>query len=118
MPEGNEDKVWVVVDSDSAIEAAIAPPGDDDFEAQAGPLRALFGRKSKELDFGGLEKEWNQRLEQVDALTRAADAKANGKTGLRLTQIELGLTITAEGHLAFVASASASATLKVTFARS
>jgi hypothetical protein len=107
----------VVVDTDPSVEVDVPPPGDDDFEPQAGPLKALFGRKPKELEFSQVENEWDQRLEQVDALAKAADAKADGKTGLRLTQIELGLTITAEGHLAFVASASASATFKVTFTR-
>lgn len=64
-----------------------------------------------------MKDEWRQRLQQVDALAEVADTKTPTKTGFRLTEIELGLTITAEGHVAFIASASASATLTVTFTR-
>jgi hypothetical protein len=89
-------------------------PGSSD---QANRARALFTRESKDFDFDSVKHEWLDRLDQVRALVSAADSDTESPAGFRLTEIDLGLTITAEGHLAFVASASASAVLQVKFTR-
>jgi hypothetical protein len=116
MAEEGENSFWVVLDTPATSARSLPPHEGDSFEAQAGRLRALFQREPKELDFNQVKKEWNQRLKQVDALVEVADAEASTR-GIHLTEIELGLTLTAEGHLAFIASASASASLKVKFTR-
>jgi len=84
---------------------------------QANRTRSLFARESKDFDFDSVKHEWMDRLDQVRALAAAADSADESPVGFRLTEIDLGLTITAEGHLAFVASASASAVLQVKFTR-
>ena len=117
MPEDDTNTFRVVIDTPTGGAPALPPNEGDAFEAQAGVLQAIFHRESKDLDFDKVKDEWKQRLQQVDGLAEVADTNRDAKTGLRLTEIELGLTITAEGHLAFIASASASATLTVHFSR-
>ena len=94
----------------------LPPNPDDAFTAQAGILKALFHRDEKQFDFDKLNAEWKQKIQQVNQLGKTADENG-GSTGFRLTEIDLGLTLTAEGHFAFVASASASATIQLKFTR-
>jgi hypothetical protein len=98
----------VVVDTPATASGELPPQGDDEFEAQSGLLHALFQREAKDLDFDKVKEDWKQKLAQVDALADLANSSPNAKAGLKLSEIELGLTITAEGHLAFIAPASES----------
>ena len=107
----------VVVDAAPAGGGVLPPNEADQFLPQAGPLRALFHRETKELDFDQVKTELGQHLAQVSALADVADHSNAAAAGFRLSEIELGLTITAEGHLAFIASAGVSATLTVRFNR-
>ncbi len=117
MTQDDSGTFRVVVDTPAAAPGGPLPQDDDEFEAQAGLLHAIFHREAKDLDFDKVKEEWKQKLVQVDALAALANSSPNAKAGLKLSEIELGLTITAEGHLAFIASASASATLTVRFSR-
>jgi hypothetical protein len=108
----------VMVDTGEGGDPNALPPNPEDtFQPQAGFLRALFHKEEKEFDFDALNHEWKQRVDQVNALGETADKSTTQTSGFRLTEIDLGLTVTAEGHLAFVASASASATIQLKFTR-
>jgi Trypsin-co-occurring domain 1 len=110
----SEDALFrVVVESGETSEGTQARRGAD-----AQVPRALFRSQPKELDFDKIKKDWTECLTQLRDLTEVADSGQESPSGFRLTEIDLGLTITAEGHLAFIASASASATLQVKFTRS
>lgn|GEM_PF-6827456 len=118
MAGETQDEFRVMVDAEGAGGSAALPPNlEDTFQPQAGFLRAIFHKEEKNFDFDALNEEWKQRVAQVNTLGRAADATTEPSSGFRLTEIDLGLTITAEGHLAFVASASASATIQLKFTR-
>jgi hypothetical protein len=91
--------------------------GTSETRVRAGAPRSVLGSHLKDLDFEKVKKDWTQCLEQVRDLAKVADTEKESPAGFRLTEIDLGLTITAEGHLAFVASASASAMLQVKFTR-
>lgn len=115
MSSGPDQPFLVVVDyvsdSSSPAGAETRTPGGT---AQA---RSLFGSQSKDLDFDQVKKDWSERIEQVHALAQVADSGAASSAGFKLSEIDLGLTITAEGRLAFIASASASAMIQVKFTR-
>lgn len=119
MTEGTQNKFRVIVDAAGPMEeSTVLPPNSDDsFQPEAGRLKAVFHKEEKKFDFDALSEEWKQRITQVNALGQAADTVATASPGFRLTEINLGLTVTAEGHLAFVATASASATIQLTFTR-
>lgn len=115
MAGGTQDEFRVMVDTEGS--GVLPPNPEDTFQPQAGFLKAIFQKEEKTFDFDTLNEEWKQRVAQVNTLGQAADATTKASSGFRLTEIDLGLTITAAGHLAFVASASASATIQLKFTR-
>ena len=119
MTEETQDKFRVIVDVAGAGggSTSLPPNPEDTFQPEGGRLRAVFHKEEKKLDFDALNEEWKQRIAQVNTLGQAADTAATASSGFRLTEINLGLTVTAEGHLAFVASTSASVTIQLTFTR-
>jgi hypothetical protein len=119
MTKGTQNEFRVLVDT-AGLEGpdSLPPNPEDTFQSQAGALKAVFQKEEMRFDFDKLNDEWKQRITQVNTLGQAADATADLSSGFRLTEIDLGLTITAEGHFAFVASASASATIQLKFTRS
>jgi hypothetical protein len=107
-----------MVDAVGAERSDLLPTDPKEaFQPQAERLGGLFHKEDAEFDFGALNDEWKQRIAQVNALGATADEATIEGSGFRLTEIDLGLTITAEGHLAFVASASAQATIQLKFTR-
>ena len=117
MTDALDNTFRVYVETPGTSGPEVLPPSPEDtFTAQAGVLKALFHREEKQFDFDKLNDEWKQKIQQVNQLGKAADDNGES-TGFRLTEIDLGLTLTAEGHFAFVASASASATIQLKFTR-
>jgi len=109
----------LIVDGSEIATEPTLGESSDSFTPEAGTF--IFGRKVKELDFSKLQTDWKQILGQIDSLATQADIPVDPqgkKKTFLLDEIDIGLTITAEGHLAFIASASASATLSMTFKRS
>jgi hypothetical protein len=118
MIKGTQNEFRVVVDTGELRGSSGLPLNPEDtFQPQAGVLKAVFHKEEKIFDFDKLNEEWKERIAQVNTLGQATDATAEASSGFRLTEIDLGLTITAEGHFAFVASASASATIQLRFTR-
>jgi hypothetical protein len=119
MTEGTQNEFRVLVDTEGPGRSDSLPPNPEDtFRSQAGVLKTVLQKEEMKFDFAKLNDEWKQRITQVNTLGHAADVAADVSSGFRLTEIDLGLTITADGHLAFVASASISATIQLKFTRS
>jgi hypothetical protein len=117
MPDDSSKSFRVYVDAPGSSDLNELPPNPaDTFAAQAGWWKAIFHKEEKDFDFDKLNAEWQQKIEQINQLGKTADESHN-PGGFKLTEIDLGLTLTAEGHFAFVASASASATISLKFTR-
>ena len=99
---------WLVVDRDDSDD--VAAPGDT-FEPHAG----IVG-DAVERGFDTLRKSWSDVLTQISELVTISDRKQQS-SNLRLREINVGLTLTGEGKLAFIAKAGIEATVTVTFSQ-
>ncbi len=100
------------------IVPAQAPPPDggqqkpEDFEEQAIPVIGRIFHKSEEIPTGKLEDGLDKVQEQVgDLLGRV---KASTVAGFRLSSVEVGLAISAEGSVGF-ATAGVQASISLSF---
>ena len=118
--EISKSKFRVVVDSGWDQPVVTPPLTADNFVATSGNVQALFGRKVDEFYFSQLQSDWTQLLTHVNSLAAQADAPltdGSPKPKFQLQEIDVNIAVTAEGHLAFIASASASASIQLNFKR-
>jgi len=83
-----------------------APGAEEDY----GKLRDFFTRSK-----GEVTAEWDAMVDKLRDMLTKVDVEVGR---FRLNEVEFELGFSAEGHLGFIAKAGATASIKVTFARS
>lgn len=94
-------------------EAAFVPGQSDNQESLGGFARAIFGERA--VSAKDLEKSWENTFRLLNAIID--DSAQSQEKGFALDEMEVALTVTGEGNIAFV-SASAEASITLKFKRS
>lgn len=85
--------------------------GEDGFHPHAGSTSAVMQRLDEAM------AGWSKTIDQASTLAAAAMRAAQGDSPIELDEITIGLTLTAEGGLAFLAKAGAQGTIQIKFKR-
>ena len=77
-------------------------------------MRKMFGGRVEELSQAEMEEDWKAKLTSIVALAGAA---SEAQKGWHVDSVEIGLTLSAKGHLLFVAEAGVEGSVRVTLKR-
>lgn len=96
-------------------DAAFRSPDDDGpVERHSAPVASRRGERVVNASVEAIKANWN---DTVQKLTEIGDGLDSGSSGWGVSQIEVGLTLSAKGQLLFIAEASAEASVKITLTR-
>lgn len=109
----NDRKILIYVGSDTKL--AIQQPGRTrallaDDEASRHAIGEVIG-KIVPVSAKSVEGQWNSTIDTLISLTDTVSQRVGKWT---LDEIEVGLTLSAKGELAFIAEAGAEASIKIT----
>lgn len=104
----DEWKIAIFV-SESSEHIPILPEDDP---AVDNSLRARFSGSARIARVSGekLKQQWDETVDNLLRLTSTVSEKASG---WEITEIEVGLTLSAKGELLFIAEAGAEASVKI-----
>jgi hypothetical protein len=89
----------------------LVPPKPD----AAKPFDGLLDSREIEVPAGQVRDQWNRTM--AGLLSLAADWSAGNPAGWHVGEVKIGLTLSAKGHLLFIAEAGAAASVEVKLTR-
>lgn len=114
MSETNDD--WTVQILAPEVPDPAAEYQDDDAPVQRHslPVASERGARVFSESVETIKANWHQTVQK---LTEIGDGIDNGSSEWGVSEIEVGLTLSAKGQLLFIAEASAEASVKITLTR-
>ncbi len=88
--------------------------GDESVVTHSKGLASWFSGDVKGVDPDIMADDWRQKL---DSIVEIAGSTADSNKGWHIEEMEIGLTLSAEGKLLFIAKASAQASVKIKLKR-
>lgn len=110
------DKNWTVqILAPRDSERSFRSPDDGgDVERHSAPGASRRAEQVVEASVESLKENWNETVQKLTEIGAGLDS---GSSGWGVSQIEVGLTLSATGKLLFIAEASAEASVKITLTR-
>lgn len=91
-----------------------SPDDGGPVERHSAPVASRRGERVVNASVEAIKANWN---DTVRKLTEIGEGLDSGSSGWGVSQIEVGLTLSATGQLLFIAEASAEASVKITLTR-
>jgi hypothetical protein len=100
--------------ADWTVQILAPAAGERSFRAEGEPERNRRGARVVDASVDTIKANWHETVQKLAEIGEGID---DGASGWGVSEIEVGLTLSAKGQLLFIAEASAEASVKIKLTR-